>query len=84
MSTNYDQIAREYQASKLQPWRTHIERHTLLRLTGKVAGLRALDLACGEGRNAIWLALGGWEVRGIDFSDVAVARGRERAAADRV
>ena len=45
MSTNYDQIAREYQASKLQPWRTHIERHTLLRLTGKVAGLRALEKA---------------------------------------
>lgn len=41
---------------------------------------RALDLACGEGRNAIWLALGGWEVTGIDFSDVAVDRGVERAA----
>lgn len=28
---------------------------------------RALDLACGEGRNAIWLASRGWEVTGVDF-----------------
>lgn len=41
---------------------------------------RALDLACGEGRNAVWLATSGWEVTALDFSDVAVARGVERAA----
>lgn len=49
MSTDYDRIAREYQASKLQPWRTHVERHTLLELLGDVRGLSTLDLACGEG-----------------------------------
>jgi SAM-dependent methyltransferase len=43
---------------------------------------RALDLACGEGRNALWLALRGWDVTGIDFSDVAVARGVDRATRD--
>jgi SAM-dependent methyltransferase len=41
---------------------------------------RALDLACGEGRNALWLAARGWQVRGVDFSSVAIARARERAA----
>jgi SAM-dependent methyltransferase len=40
---------------------------------------RALDLACGEGRNAVWLATRGWEVVGVDFSPVALARARERA-----
>ena len=35
---------------------------------------RALDLACGEGRNAVWLAERGWRVTGIDFSDVALAK----------
>jgi 2-polyprenyl-3-methyl-5-hydroxy-6-metoxy-1,4-benzoquinol methylase len=41
---------------------------------------RALDLGCGEGRNALWLATLGWTVRGIDFSSVAIERGRQRAA----
>lgn len=40
---------------------------------------RALDLACGEGRNAIWLATLGWDVVGVDFSGVAIERARERA-----
>lgn len=33
---------------------------------------RALDLAAGEGRNAIWLALRGWDVEAIEFSQVAL------------
>lgn len=40
---------------------------------------RALDLACGEGQNAIWLASLGWEVTGVDYSEVAIAKARERA-----
>ena len=43
---------------------------------------RALDLACGEGRNALWLARLGWRVTGVDFSDVAIARAREWAERD--
>lgn len=38
---------------------------------------RAVDLACGEGRNALWLAERGWQVTAVDFSAVAIARGRE-------
>lgn len=37
---------------------------------------RALDLACGEGRNALWLAGRGWDVVAADFSSVAVEKGR--------
>ena len=37
---------------------------------------RALDLGAGEGRNSIWLAQRGWRVTAVDFSDVAVARGK--------
>jgi SAM-dependent methyltransferase len=40
---------------------------------------RAVDLACGEGRNAIWLAGRGWTVTALDFSQVAVDRGRRIA-----
>lgn len=42
---------------------------------------RALDLACGEGRNAVWLAGRGWEVTGVDFSGVALDKARRLAAA---
>lgn len=41
---------------------------------------RALDLACGAGRNAVWLAERGWTVVGVDFADAALANGRALAA----
>lgn len=45
---------------------------------------RALDLACGEGQNATWLATRGWNVTGVDFSAVAIEKARARAARDGV
>ena len=51
-------------------------------LVSEVAGLppgRAADLACGEGRNAVWLADQGWQVTGVDFSPVGLAKGRRLA-----
>ena len=56
-------------------------------LVAEVADLepgRALDLACGEGQNAIWLATLGWQVTGVDYSEVAIAKARGRAARDGV
>jgi SAM-dependent methyltransferase len=41
---------------------------------------RALDVACGAGRNAVWLAGRGWRVTAVDFSDVALRAARELAA----
>ncbi len=37
----------------------------------------AVDLACGEGRNALWLAAHGWRVIAVDFSAIAIAKARE-------
>lgn len=42
---------------------------------------RGLDLAAGEGRNAIWLASLGWKMTAVDFSDVAISRGRAQSTA---
>jgi len=41
---------------------------------------RALDLGCGEGRHSLWLATRGWEVVGVDFSEVALDKARQIAA----
>ncbi|HEY4929918.1 MAG TPA: class I SAM-dependent methyltransferase [Acidimicrobiales bacterium] len=51
-------------------------------LVAEVVGLPvgpALDLACGEGRNSIWLAEQGWEVTGVDFSTVGLAKAQQFA-----
>jgi 2-polyprenyl-3-methyl-5-hydroxy-6-metoxy-1,4-benzoquinol methylase len=42
---------------------------------------RALDLGAGEGRTSLWLAERGWQVTAVDFSDVALDRGRRRVEA---
>ncbi len=45
----------------------------------KLGGKRALDLGCGTGTNAIYLARNGFQVVGLDFSHKAIAAAREKA-----
>jgi len=42
---------------------------------------RALDVGCGEGGDAVWLAQRGWQVTGVDISSVALGRAAEAARA---
>ncbi len=42
---------------------------------------RALDVAAGEGRNAVWLASRGWQVTAVDFSAAGLDKGRRLAQA---
>lgn len=42
---------------------------------------RAVDLAAGEGRNALWLASRGWRATAVDFSQVALDKGARLAGA---
>ncbi|MFI6595806.1 SAM-dependent methyltransferase [Nonomuraea sp. NPDC050536] len=52
-------------------------------LVREVSGLapgRALDLGCGEGGDAIWLAVRGWRVTAVDISQVALERAARHAA----
>ena len=51
----------------------------LAALEGLAPG-RALDLGCGNGRHAMWLAERGWRVTAVDFSTEALRQARERAA----
>ena len=64
-------------------WKTDPNRF----LPPEVAALqpgRALDLACGEGRNAVWLATQGWNVTGVDFSRVGLEKAAQLAASNHV
>ena len=54
-------------------WKQEPNRFLVAELDGLAPG-RALDLACGEGRNAVWLAQQGWAVTGVDFSEVGLAK----------
>lgn len=38
----------------------------------------AVDLACGDGRHARWLAAHGWQVQAVDFSQVAIDQARDK------
>jgi SAM-dependent methyltransferase len=64
-------------------WSAKPNRFLVAEVEGLAPG-RALDLACGEGQNAIWLAEAGWRVVGVDYSSVAIAKARARAARDGV
>lgn len=51
-------------------------------LVAEVAGLtpgRVLDVGCGEGADAVWLARGGWDVTALEVSGVALERAAEHA-----
>ncbi len=46
-----------------------------------VPGTKALDIACGEGRNSLFLARHGFKVTGLDIADRGLAKGAQRAEA---
>lgn len=70
---------RRYAGSELL-WTATANRFLVAEASGLAPG-RVLDLACGEGRNAVWLAEQGWQVTGVDFSAVALAKAAKLAAA---
>jgi SAM-dependent methyltransferase len=61
-------------------WGLEPNRFVATELEGLKPG-RALDVACGEGRNTVWLARQGWHATGADFSAAGVARAVQLAAA---
>jgi SAM-dependent methyltransferase len=63
-----------YRASELV-WSAGPNQFVEAELSGLPPG-RALDLAAGEGRNAIWLARQGWAVTAVDFAQAGLDKGR--------
>ncbi len=72
-------------------WDAHYQRHVhvwsgepnavLVAETSDVHPGLALDLGCGEGADAVWLAQRGWRVTAVDVSAVALARASSHAEA---
>jgi SAM-dependent methyltransferase len=65
------------------PWETGYPSTELQRVIAEdqIAPCPALELGCGTGVNAVWLAQRGFDVTALDISPLAVERARQRAAA---
>ena len=67
-------------------WDSHSPQPDLVCLqeSGTIQGLSVLDIGCGSGDNAIYLAQKGHKVTGIDSSKSAISAARQRASASNV
>jgi SAM-dependent methyltransferase len=63
-------------------WSGHPNPQLVAEASGLVPGA-ALDVGCGEGADAIWLAARGWKVTAVDFATAALRRGAAHADAGR-
>ena len=50
--------------------------------SGRVKACRAIDLGCGAGNYAVWLAGHGYEVTGLDISEAGIAIARQLAISE--
>ena len=70
----------EHYGAKPRVWSGRVNTR-LAEIVPRLTGIRALDLGCGEGADARWLAAHGWEVVAVDVSTPAWARAAEDAQA---
>src|SRR5437867_11299153 len=61
------------------PWDTGITPPEVERFVASHAPGRAIDLGCGTGTNAVYLARHDWTAVGVDFAGRAIAKARRRA-----
>jgi SAM-dependent methyltransferase len=73
------QFWEDFYRDKDQVWSGKANPLLVREVTGLTPGT-ALDLGCGEGGDAIWLAQQGWRVTAVDVSDTALKRAAAHAA----
>jgi cyclopropane fatty-acyl-phospholipid synthase-like methyltransferase len=81
--SSYERFLERYQDERI-PWDDPLPPPELIELAQRLPPGRALDLGCGFGRAAIYLALRGWSADGVDFVAQAIDEARRRAEAARV
>jgi SAM-dependent methyltransferase len=80
MPVDMDKIYRDVPLENI-PWNIETPPHALIELveSGKVKPCKAIDLGCGAGNYAIYLASKGFDVTGIDVSPTAIRLAKENA-----
>ncbi|MFO7662886.1 MAG: class I SAM-dependent methyltransferase [Chloroflexota bacterium] len=75
----YEKFQQRYEEERI-PWDDTLPPPEIIDLTINLKPGRALDLGCGYGRAAIYLARQGWSVEAIDFIPQAIERAKNYAA----
>ncbi len=80
--SRYQRYQAAYCAAEPPPWDSGIvppEVRALVEGGNRLPPGRALDVGCGTGVSAVYLAAHGWQVTGVDWIEEALARARLRA-----
>ena len=75
-----ERVWEEHYGARSRVWSGQVNAR-LAEVAAALPAGRALDLGCGEGADAIWLAERDWTVLGVDVSSTALARARADADA---
>ena len=78
MGTDYDNVGEDYLFTKVLPWKRYAERFTYFKAVGAVAGLRMIDVACGDGYYTRLFREQGAEIVGVDLSREMIRLAREQ------
>ena len=79
MSTDVEQFWEQHYGAAERVWSGRANA-TLVDVVQDLPPGTALDLGCGEGGDAVWLALRGWQVTAVDVSPTALERADRHAA----